>query len=92
MTTASLIWTASQTAPTSNMLTAELNVANLTDHSYSGNPNRVLNINADGVAVGLDDFAGKFWWMDLEGTWCAAGLTRPQTIRSGQRSRTTIAS
>jgi len=87
VTAASTIWMAAHAPPAADPRTIDPTLGDLTDHSYSGHRGRLLGINGDGVALRLDDFAGAFLWVDMEGPWCATSITQARTIRAVTASR-----
>jgi hypothetical protein len=91
VTAACVIWLSGHAPSASNPRTIDPTLGDLTDHSYSGYRGRVIGINGDGVALHLDDFAGAFLWVDMEGPWCSTSATQAQTIRSLTGSRTDVA-
>jgi len=90
VTIACAIWMAAQAPPVVGRRAIDPSLGDLTDHSYSGHRGRVLGINGEGAALRLDDFAGTFLWVDMEGPWCTTSTTQAQTIRALAASRADV--
>jgi hypothetical protein len=87
-----LAWISSQAPPASptSQAAGDRTVGDLSDHSYSGHRGRTLGPSGDGIEVRLDDFAGGFLWVDMEGPWCSTSATQAADIRSLVGSRTDV--
>jgi hypothetical protein len=79
---AALFWMTAHARPTNDRRTVDPTVGDLSNHSYSGHRGRVLGLNADGVPLRLDELAGAFVLVDMEGPWCGTSNSQARTIRA----------